>query len=1060
MIPPAEFDGVERTEAVRIWLLGGFRVAVGSRTVQEGAWRLRKAASLVKLLALAPEHRMHREQAMNLLWPESDKKAASNNLRQTLHAARRALTSDPAEGSRYLASEDESLVLCPYGPLWVDVEAFEQAACTARRSREPAAYEAALDLYGGELLPADRDEAWAKEHRQRLRETRLSLLLELARIYEERADYDSAAEALRGVVSDQSTREEVHAGLMRMYALMGSKREALAQYRRLEEALQEALGTEPSASSRALKEEITSGRFPPKDARFPGLPLEEPPGDSKHNLPAPRTSFVGREGEMLEVKRILAMTRLLTLTGAGGLGKTRLALEVARNRVGIYPQGVWLVELAPLTVPELVVPTVARNLEVREQPERTLLETLLEALGDKEMLLVVDNCEHLADAAAHLADALLSVCPKLRILATSREPLGVGGEVLCQIPLLSLPSTTGGEPDGWVAAESLMRYEAVQLFVDRARLRLPDFGLTQENAGAVARICRRLDGIPLAIELATARLEALSVEQVAQRLEVSLDVLKGASRATDPRHRTLRVTLDWSYELLSQPERKLFGRLSVFTGGFSLEAAEAVGATDDIEQLEVMEALLSLVDKSLVVAEAANDGRMRYRMLEPVRQYGLERLEMSGEVQEVRRRHAEFFLALAEEAEPRLRGPEQAAWFERLDAENDNLRAALSWLREQGEGELALRLSGALGEFWHVRGHLEEGRRWLEATLARGDDATARIKALLHAGWMAWEQLDYERSVALGEEALALAREQGDSAAIARALYIQGAPTLYQLDFDRAAALFEEAARLQRGVGDVAGLARTIQALGLTAIARQNFEHAAQLHEESLAIAREAGDQIGIIIALGMGAFAFLGQGNNLRARDLFREGLELSRSLGTKHGIVFHLHAAAALAGAQGHPVRSARLWGAGESLMQEIGTGLAPVERYHYGPYVDGARALLEEAAWEEAFAQGRAMSAEEAAEYALSEDVVPTAPESPPAGGERDDLLTTDPLTAREGEVADMVAQGMSNRQIAQELYLSKRTIENHVANIKRKLGRTSRTEIAAWATQQRFISPKSE
>jgi predicted ATPase/DNA-binding CsgD family transcriptional regulator len=954
-----------------------------------------------------------------------------------------------------MASEDESLALCPAGSLWVDVKAFEQAASTASRSHEPTAYEVALDLYGGELLPADRYEEWAKEYGQRLRETRLSLLLGLARIYEERADYNSAAEALRVVVSEQSTREEAHAGLMRLYALMGSKREALAQYERLEEALQEALGTEPSASSRALKEEITSGRFPPKDGRFPGSPLEEPPGDGKHNLPAPRTSFAGREGEILEVKRTLAMTRLLTLTGTGGLGKTRLALEVARDLVGVYPEGVWLVELAPLTEPELVVPTVARTLEVREQPERTLLETLIEALGDKEILLVVDNCEHLANAAAHMADALLSGCPKLRILATSREALGVGGEVLCQIPLLSLPATTGGEPDAGSDADSLVRYEAVQLFVDRARLRLPDFGLTQENSGAVARVCRKLDGIPLAIELATARLGALTVEQVAQRLEVSLDVLKGASVAADPRHQTLRATLDWSYELLSQPERKLYGRLSVFTGGFSLEAAEAVGATDDIEQHEVLESLLSLVDKSLVVAEAANEGRMRYRMLEPVRQYGLERLEMSGEVQEVRRRHAGYFLALAEEAEPRLRGPEQAAWFERLDAENDNLRGALSWLLEQGEGVLALRLSGALGEFWHVRGHLEEGRRWLEATLARGDDAPARIKALLHAGWIAWEQLDYERSEALGEEALALAREQGDSAATARALYIQGAPTLYQLDFDRAAALFEEAARLQRGVGDVAGLARTIQALGLTATARHDFMRAVELHEECLALAREAGDQIGIIVALGMGAFAYLGQGDHRRAMNLFREGLELSRSLGTKHGIAFHLHAAAALASTQGQPVRSARLWGAGESLMQAIGTGLGPVERYHYGPYVDAARALVGEAAWEEAFAQGMAMSVEEAVEYALSEEVAPTAPESPPAGG-----ATDDPLTRREQEVAALVARGFSNRHIAQELHLSERTIENHIANIMRKLGGGSRTKIASWATQQRFISPEPE
>src|SRR5215208_8121308 len=393
-----------------------------------------------------------------------------------------------------------------------------------------------------------------------------------------------------------------------------------------------------------------------------------------------------------------------------------------------------MVELAPLSEPGLLAQEMAGALGVTELSGEPLADTLADFLGGKEILLVLDNCEHLIEAAARLAEYLLHWCPRLRVLATSREPLGIAGEVVWQVVPLSLP-----DRDEPASVVGLMRYEALRLFVDRARLRLPDFELTEKNAGAVARVCRKLGGIPLAIELATARMGALAVEQVAQRLETSLDVLKGASRTALPRQQTLRATLDWSYELLSQPERKLYGRLSVFTGGFSLEAAEAVGATDDIEQHEVLESLLSLVDKSLVVAEAANEGRMRYRMLEPVRQYGLERLEMSGEVQEVRRRHAGYFLALAEEAEPRLRGPEQAAWFERLDAENDNLRGALSWLLEQGEGVLALRLSGALGEFWHVRGHLEEGRRWLEATLARGDDAPARIKALLHAGWIAWE---------------------------------------------------------------------------------------------------------------------------------------------------------------------------------------------------------------------------------------------------------------------------------------------------------------------------------
>src|SRR5919205_669826 len=345
-------------ETLRIRLLGGFRVSVGDRTVRQDSWRMRKAASLVKLLALAPRHQLHREQAMETLWPELGRRAASNNLRQALHAARRALDPDSHVGSRYLASEDESLVLCPEGRLWVDSEAFEEAARTARRSRDSAAYEVALDLYAGELLPGDRYEEWAEGHRRRLRETYLSLLLKLARLHEDRADYDSAAEVLRRLVGEEPTREEAHVGLMRLYALRGSKGEALAQYGRLEAILLTELGTKPATSSRALKEEIAAGRFPSGEVRFPGSPPGMLPSGGKHNLPAARTSFVGREQAMAEVRRELAMTRLLTLTGAGGSGKTRLALEVAKDLVGAYSDGVWLVEFASLSNGEFVAQSV------------------------------------------------------------------------------------------------------------------------------------------------------------------------------------------------------------------------------------------------------------------------------------------------------------------------------------------------------------------------------------------------------------------------------------------------------------------------------------------------------------------------------------------------------------------------------------------------------------------------------------------------------------------------------------------------------------------------------
>ena len=383
MCPRADFEGAARPEAptagrpetVRVWLLGGFRVSVGSRSVGDNRWRLKKAAALVKLLALVPKHRLPRERVMDLLWPDSGRRAASNNLRQTLHAARKAL--GVAE-SRHLASEDESLVLCPESDLWVDVETFEEARLTARRSRDPAAYRAAIELYSGDLLPDDLYEDWAETRRADLRRLYLTLLAELAGLHEGRGEYGAAAEALQGVVAEEPANEEAHASLMRLFANSDRQGEALAQYERLREILSRDLGTQPGATTRRLREDIAAGRFRPDRPTSP--PSEELSGAGKHNLPVPRTSFVGRERELVEVKRTLSMTRLLTLTGAGGSGKTRLALEAARDLIGAYPDGVWFVELAPLSAPELVAQEVGGTLEVPERPGQPLAATLVEAL--------------------------------------------------------------------------------------------------------------------------------------------------------------------------------------------------------------------------------------------------------------------------------------------------------------------------------------------------------------------------------------------------------------------------------------------------------------------------------------------------------------------------------------------------------------------------------------------------------------------------------------------------------------------------------------------------------
>src|SRR5215208_2779071 len=596
----------KKPKAVRVWLLGGFRVSVGPRAITQDAWRLRKAAALVKLLALAPGHRLHREQAMDVLWPDSGRRAASNSLRSTLHAARRVL--DPDAGSRYLVSEDESLVLCPGGSLWVDVEAFEESALSARRSRDPAAYRAAIELYAGDLLPEDRYEGWAEGRREELRQQYLALLIELARLYEEHDEHPLAIEALRKATAKEPTLEEAHVDLMRLYALSGRPERALAQYERLRDILSRGLGTQPGASSRRLRDEIAAGEFPPLLPSPTGPPREEALETAKHNLPAPRTSFVGREREMVELKRTLAMTRLLTLTGAGGTGKTRLALEIARDLVGVYPDGVWLVELAPLSDGDLVPQSVAGTLEVPECPGQTLTDTLVNTLADKEMLLVLDNCEHLVEAAAQLVDALLASCPRLWVLATSREPLDVDTESLWKVHPLSVPGQQE-QP----TAEELEVYESARLFVERALFMeqayygSSGFTLGPDNASIVAEICRRLEGMPLALELAAAWVGTLTIEQVSERLKVSLGFLKGGRTLTS-RQRTLRGAMDWSYDLLSESDQRLFKRLSVFAGGWTLEAAEAIGAGEGVEQEELLELLWGLVNKSLVVAEARAQG--------------------------------------------------------------------------------------------------------------------------------------------------------------------------------------------------------------------------------------------------------------------------------------------------------------------------------------------------------------------------------------------------------------------------------------------------------------------
>jgi non-specific serine/threonine protein kinase len=800
---------------------------------------------------------------------------------------------------------------------------------------------------------------------------------------------------------------------------------------------------------------------------------------------------------MLEVEFGLATSRLLTLTGAGGSGKTRLALEVARDLVEAYPDGVWLVELAPLSEAALVPKAVAEALEVLERPTEPLTDTLAEILRDRQLLLVVDNCEHLLEASARLVDKLLDSCPRLRVLATSREAIGVEGEIRRDVPPLSIP-----DPQHTPSPEELEGYESVRLFVERARGRDPTFYLSPHNALTVAEVCGRLEGIPLALELAAARVGTLSLEQILERLTDSLGLLTRGGRTAVPRQRTLKGTLDWSYDLLSEPERVLFGRLSTFAGGWTLEALEAVGSGGGVEEGEVLDLLSGLVEKSLVVAKGSDEGGLRYRLLEPVRQYALERLEESGEAEAAKRAHARYFLALAEEAEPELLGPRETEWYDRLEQEHDNIRVALSYSLEGVEPKLGLRLAGAIWWFWHRHGHLSEGIRWLEVGLARGGGASAvaRAKAQAGIGMLAygqgniprmrvsateglrlsaedrlagnhkalfltllgdasWLEGDHERATELAEESLTLSREANNRAVMANTLITLGTASLWGgEDLEQARVFFEEGVAISREFGSASILRAHLTALALTLLLQEDLDRAAAFAEEAAALSREAGDRLLLPLPLTWLGWVALLRGDLRRANALHKESLTLLKQIGAHRQLtLILLEGLACGAGAAGEAERGARLFGATEALREGIGFPLEPALRRLEEPYLVGARSQLKESAWTEAWEEGRRMSVEAAVEYALSEGEPSTTMTSSAASEQPSTPAPVHPagLTSREVEVLGLVATGMTNAQGAQRLFLSPRTVQRHLNSIYRKLGVGSRAAATRFAVEHGLV-----
>jgi predicted ATPase/DNA-binding SARP family transcriptional activator len=745
--------------------------------VAHSARRLRKAKTLIKLLALEPTRRLHRDQVADLLWPELNGDAARNNLHQVLHVARRALSTVGVDGAAVLALRDDVVVLGPDGHVVTDLEEFQDAV--QRASNDSDALAAALRRWDGEVLPEDAYEPWAQRHADRIREWRTALVMKLVEDDLVKRDPQAAVALLTSVVAANPLHEPLQRATMRALAGAGRQTEALVLFERLRTVLRREFAAEPDAQTRQLYRDLlasgTRGASTPRAA----------------NLPARVAALVGRERELEETARILADARLLTLTGPGGAGKTTLALELARRRREHYRDGAVLVELGALTDGDLLVSEIADALRLQLPPRQAPVDSLVAQLHGRQLLILLDNCEHLIDACARTITELLQGCPEVSVLATSREPLRIEGEISWRTPSLDLP-----DPEHLPSLDVLATIASMQLFMQRASAVSPGFALSGDNAAAVADICYRLDGMPLALELAAACIPVLSPQQIAARLGDALELLSRGYRTTITRQQTLTATLEWSHNLLADDERVLFRRLAVFAGSFTLEAVEGVCSDGG----HVLGALGRLVDTSLVVAET-RDNITRYRLLETVRQYGLERLHAAGEQPAIRARHGAWYVEFAEARDPEVPTSVVDVAPASLDVEHDNLRTALTWALAH-EVRAALRLAVALWRYWLARGLFAEGRQWLEAVLAADSEPSVlRARGLLALAVFDLRGGMADRLVAIGAEAVAIHRMIGDRADLALALDADGALAYMRGDWTGCWQRAEEVHRIPAGDG-------------------------------------------------------------------------------------------------------------------------------------------------------------------------------------------------------------------------------------------------------------------
>ena len=736
-----------------------------------------------------------------------------------------------------------------------------------------------------------------------------------------------------------------------------------------------------------------------------------------NNLPSQLTSFVGRSAELADVLGLVSKARLVSVTGAAGCGKTRLALQVAGEMLPTFADGAWVVELSRVNDAAFVGEAVATVLSVREEPYGSIVESLAGHLHGKHALLVLDGCEHVVEAAATLADELLRRCPDLQLLVTSREALRVAGEAVWRIP-------------------SLAHSDAVALFRDRARLVDPAFRVEQDQAPAVDQVCRRLDGIPLAIELAAARVHMMSVPQILERLEDRFRLLTGGSRTALPRHQTLRAAIDWSYQHLDELESLLFRRASVFSGDFAVDSLEAVCCDERIPESEAIELLARLVDKSLVVPEAGSGNRFRYRLLETLGEYGRERLAESGEADRIWKRHAEHFARLAE-----------TAGEDRIAEDQSNLTAALEFLRARGEVD-GLRLAVALVGYWDGAGRVSEGRERLEAVLnAVTGEPDVRARALDGAGWLAFRQSDMAGARDRFAAARDLLMSMGDSAELARTLSNLAIACIFSGELDAAREHLEESLRVGRRAEAKRSVAGALWVLGLVAYFAGDLDEAEERATASLHLAQEVGDRkLSAFLEAALGVLA-LERGQISAARGRFATGLEMSVEMGDHMNVALILEALCRLATATSSWTLALKLGTAAAAMREQAGARSIPIWQDRVDAAIDQSRQMVGQESARSAIAEGGSLDFGEAVSLARNLATNPPEHEAAPMG-----------LTRRELEIAVMVAQGMSNRDMADRLVLSQRTVEGHVENIRSKLGFHSRTQIAAWAVERKLVAKR--